>query len=559
MGVIPMLGARLAQLTFEPELLVTDGEATVLAPDADGGAGHHGRIAEGWIPFRDVFTLLAAGKRHVMMGASQLDQFGNQNISCIGPWARPKAQLIGVRGAPGNTVNHPASYWVPKHSRRVFVEHVDMVSGVGYQRAAALSPQIAGFHELRQVVTEPGGAGLRRRRARDAAAVGASRRLGLGRRRRDRLRAGRPAGGAGDQAADRRRACPHPGAARSGWPPGPGTGMTAGPAARPGPARPGATRPARPDPLPTRLTALTGIRYPIVQTGMGFVAGAQARGGDFAGRRPGHHRLRDHDDATRCGPPMAEVKQRTDAPFGVNLRADAPDAAERVELIISAGVRVASFALAPKREQIQRLKDAGVVVIPSVGARRHAEKVAQWGADAVMVQGGEGGGHTGPIPTSLLLPQVVSAVDIPVVAAGGFFDGRGLVAALAYGAEGIAMGTRFLLTTDSPVADAVKQVYLSKSLTDTVVTTRVDGVPHRVLRSDLVDGLERSGHAAGLLRAVRNAAAFRSLSGLSWREMLREGAAMRRGSELGWSQVIMAANTPMLLKAAMVDGRPISA
>jgi acyl CoA:acetate/3-ketoacid CoA transferase beta subunit len=167
MGVIPMLGARLAQLTFEPGLLVTDGEATVLAPmdgrAADGTAAdgtgaaasacQDERVTEGWIPFRDVFTLLAAGQRHIMMGASQLDQFGNQNISCIGPWARPKAQLIGVRGAPGNTVNHPVSYWVPRHSRRVFVEHVDMVSGVGYQRAAALSPQIAGFHELRRVVT----------------------------------------------------------------------------------------------------------------------------------------------------------------------------------------------------------------------------------------------------------------------------------------------------------------------------------------------------------------------------------------------------------------------
>jgi NAD(P)H-dependent flavin oxidoreductase YrpB (nitropropane dioxygenase family) len=253
---------------------------------------------------------------------------------------------------------------------------------------------------------------------------------------------------------------------------------------------------------------------------------------------------------------VTEVKKRTGAPFGVNLRADAPDAAERVELIISEEVRVASFALAPRREQIERLKDAGVLVIPSVGARRHAEKVAQWGADAVIVQGGEGGGHTGPVPTSLLIPQVVSAVDIPVVAAGGFFDGRGLVAALAYGAEGIAMGTRFLLTTDSPVADAVKQVYLAKTLTDTVVTTSVDGVPHRVLRSPLVEALERSGPVTGLARAIRNAAAFRSLSGLSWREMVREGAAMRRGSELSWSQVLMAANSPMLLKAAMVDGRP---
>jgi NAD(P)H-dependent flavin oxidoreductase YrpB (nitropropane dioxygenase family) len=307
--------------------------------------------------------------------------------------------------------------------------------------------------------------------------------------------------------------------------------------------------------ITTRLTELTGIRYPIVQTGMGYVAGARlaaatARAGGLgiigsATMSPA---------ALRTA--IAEVKARTDAPFGVNLRADAPDAAERVELMIAEGVRVASFALAPKPEMIKRLKDAGVVVIPSVGARRHAEKVAQWGADAIVVQGGEGGGHTGPIPTSLLLPQVVSAVDIPVVAAGGFFDGRGLVAALAYGAEGIAMGTRFLLTSDCPVADAVKHVYLGKTLTDTVVTTRVDGMPHRVLRTPLIDGLERSGPVSGLLRAARNAAAFRSLSGLSWPQLIGQGRAMRSASELSWSQVLMAANTPMLLKAAMVDGRP---
>jgi len=144
MGVIPALGARLAQLTFAPDLLLTDGEATLLAPDG---------VTEGWLPFREVFTVLAAGKRHVMMGAAQLDRFGNQNISCIGAWARPKAQLLGVRGAPGNTVNHPVSYWVPKHSRRVFVEHVDMVSGVGYDRAAGLGTRAARFHNLRRVVT----------------------------------------------------------------------------------------------------------------------------------------------------------------------------------------------------------------------------------------------------------------------------------------------------------------------------------------------------------------------------------------------------------------------
>jgi acyl CoA:acetate/3-ketoacid CoA transferase beta subunit len=161
MGLIPTLGARLAQLTFEPDLLITDGEATLLAPAGigdDGGQQNdnqpgEGRVTEGWLPFRQVFTMLAAGRRHVMMGASQLDQFGNQNISCIGDWARPKAQLLGVRGAPGNTVNHPVSYWLPKHTRRVLVDQVDMVSGVGYDRAAGLGGRAARFHELRRVVT----------------------------------------------------------------------------------------------------------------------------------------------------------------------------------------------------------------------------------------------------------------------------------------------------------------------------------------------------------------------------------------------------------------------
>jgi acyl CoA:acetate/3-ketoacid CoA transferase beta subunit len=135
MGVIPSLGARLARLTFEPGLLLTDGEAYLV--DAAGEI-------EGWMPYREVFTMLAAGRRHVMMGAAQIDRHGNQNISAIGDWKRPKAQLLGVRGAPGNTVNHPVSYWVPKHSPRVFTPRVDMVSGVGYDRGA---------RELRVVVT----------------------------------------------------------------------------------------------------------------------------------------------------------------------------------------------------------------------------------------------------------------------------------------------------------------------------------------------------------------------------------------------------------------------
>lgn len=304
----------------------------------------------------------------------------------------------------------------------------------------------------------------------------------------------------------------------------------------------------------TALTDLLGIDTPVIQAAMGYVSGArlaaatsQAGGlGIIASATMTPQELR---------AAIHKVRERTAAPFGVNLRADAPDGAERIELIIGEGVPVASFALAPKPEMVARLRDAGVVTLASVGARRHAEKVAAWGVDAVIATGAEGGGHTGSVPTSLLVPQVVDAVDIPVVAAGGFCDGRGLAAALACGAAGIAMGTRFLLTSDSPVAEAVKQVYLATGLTGTVVTTRVDGMPHRVLRTPLVDRLERAGRAASLVRSVRNAVAFRGLSGLTWRDLIRQGLAMRRGGELTLAQVLMAANTPVLLRAAMVDGR----
>ena len=306
--------------------------------------------------------------------------------------------------------------------------------------------------------------------------------------------------------------------------------------------------------LHTRLCDLVGIRYPIVQTGMGYVSDATLTAATSAagglGILAGAMMSRDElEQAIRA------VRARTDAPFGVNLRADHPDAASLVDLLIREEVKVASFALAPKPELIARLKDAGVVVIPSIGARRHAEKVAAWGADAVVVQGAEGGGHTGPVPTSLLLPQVVDAVDIPVIAAGGFFDGRGLVAALAYGAEGIAMGTRFLLTQESPVADSVKQRYLAASVLDAVVTNEVDGVPQRVLRGGPVDGLERSNAVTRLARAARNAVAFRRLSGSSWRDLVSEGLAMKRSRELSWSQVVMAANAPMLYRAGLHEGR----
>jgi len=308
--------------------------------------------------------------------------------------------------------------------------------------------------------------------------------------------------------------------------------------------------------IQTALTRMVGIEHPVVQTGMGWVAGARlvsatANAGGLGILAAATMTI---DELATA---IEKVKAATDKPFGVNIRADAADAGDRVELMIREGVKVASFALAPKQELITRLKEAGSVVVPSVGAAKDAKKVAGWGADAVIVQGGEGGGHTGPVATTLLLPSVLDALagtDIPVIAAGGFFDGRGLAAALSYGAAGVAMGTRFLLTSDSTVPDAVKQRYLNAALDGTVVSRRVDGIPHRVLRTGLVESLESGSRARGFSAAVVNAAKFKKMSQMSWPSMIRDGLAMRHGKDLSWSQVLMAANTPMLLKAGLVDG-----
>ncbi|MGH3520891.1 MAG: CoA-transferase subunit beta [Haloechinothrix sp.] len=152
MGLLPSLGARMARLTFEPDLLLSDGEAYLLANTP--GLGGHDAVVEGWQPFKKVLDVVVPhGKRHVVMGANQIDRFGNQNISAIGEHAAPTRQLLGVRGAPGNTVNHRTSYWVPKHSRRVFTESVDVVSGVGYDNARKGGPSASRFHDVYRVVT----------------------------------------------------------------------------------------------------------------------------------------------------------------------------------------------------------------------------------------------------------------------------------------------------------------------------------------------------------------------------------------------------------------------
>ena len=155
-GTAPALGARLARRTFAPDLVLTDGDAALVDGAPPLGARPSSLVYESHMPYRRVFDVVWSGRRNLIMMASQIDRTGNQNISAIGPHARPRAQLVGVRGAPGNTVNHTTSYWVPNHSPRSFVEQVDVVSGVGYARAAAAGPSATRFHEIRYVVSNLG-------------------------------------------------------------------------------------------------------------------------------------------------------------------------------------------------------------------------------------------------------------------------------------------------------------------------------------------------------------------------------------------------------------------
>jgi NAD(P)H-dependent flavin oxidoreductase YrpB (nitropropane dioxygenase family) len=311
------------------------------------------------------------------------------------------------------------------------------------------------------------------------------------------------------------------------------------------------------DPLKTVLTERLGCRYPIIQTAMGWVAtpplvAASCEAGAFGFLGAAVMTPVEVRDA------LEAVKRLTGRPFGVNFHMFQPGAAQIVETIIASRdrVRAVSFGRGPDKKMIARFRDAGIFCIPTVGAVKHAKKMVELGVDMITVQGGEGGGHTGSVATTVLLPQVLDAVNVPVIAAGGFADGRGLAAALAYGAVGIAMGTRFLLTKESPAPDATKARYLAATTDDIVLSTKVDGLPQRMVRTPLMDRIETSGPIGMWLRALECALAMKRQTGASWSDLLRTARGMTAHGGLTLQQAMTAAAAPILIQKAMVDGNP---
>jgi len=257
---------------------------------------------------------------------------------------------------------------------------------------------------------------------------------------------------------------------------------------------------------------------------------------------------------------ILDVRKGTDKPFGVNFHMFQPGADQIVDLILANKdqIRAVSFGRGPDAKMIGRFKDAGILCIPTVGAVKHAQKMEQLGVDMVTVQGGEGGGHTGSVPSTILLPQVLDTVKIPVVAAGGFGDGRGLAAALAYGAVGIAMGTRFLLTQESPVHAHAKAGYLKAGTDQIVVTTKLDGIPQRMVRTPLLDRIEKSGPLSKWFRAFEAGMIMKTQTGASFGELIKSAKAMSGHGEQPLQQALMAATMPTLIQKAVVHGDTVN-
>jgi NAD(P)H-dependent flavin oxidoreductase YrpB (nitropropane dioxygenase family) len=251
-----------------------------------------------------------------------------------------------------------------------------------------------------------------------------------------------------------------------------------------------------------------------------------------------------------------ETMSLTDKPFGVNFHMFQPGADEIVQAVLDKKIKAVSYSRSPTPDYIKAFKQQGIICIPTVGALKHAIKAEQLGADALVIQGSEGGGHTGSTPTTLLLSSVLDSVDIPVVAAGGFRDGSGLAASLAWGACGIAMGTRFMMTQESPVPSKTKEAYIAAEVDEIKITKKFDGLSHRLIFNKYIEKIDRSNPISLFLMSVTSAWKYKQITKASFGDLFKSFFAMLKGDDLTISQSIMSANSPAIIQKAMVEGSP---
>jgi NAD(P)H-dependent flavin oxidoreductase YrpB (nitropropane dioxygenase family) len=308
--------------------------------------------------------------------------------------------------------------------------------------------------------------------------------------------------------------------------------------------------------LKTPLTEALGCEVPVIQTAMGWVAtselvSASIKAGAFgflaaAVMTP-----------EECESEIKAIKSASDKPFGVNIHAFQQGVDKIIDICIDYDVAALSYGRGPSPKIVEKVKAAGLKCVPTIGAAKHAPKAVKMGADILVCQGQEGGGHTGYTPTWLLLAQVLDEnLGVPVVACGGFKDGRGLAAALTFGADGIAMGTRFMMSADSPTPEVTKAQYLSAEVTRIPVSTKLDGLPQRMVMNEFLADLEKSSKAGMLMRAVQNGFKYKAQTGMSMMQTLKAAWGMARTTEMTLGQTMMAGNAPIIIQKAMVEGKP---
>ncbi len=308
--------------------------------------------------------------------------------------------------------------------------------------------------------------------------------------------------------------------------------------------------------LKTPLTEALGCDYPVIQTAMGWVSTGQLVTASISAGAFGFLAAAVMTPE-ECEAEIKLIKSKTDKPFGVNIHAFQQGIDKIIDICIDYDVAALSYGRGPSPKIVAKVKAAGLKCVPTIGASKHAAKAVKMGADILVCQGQEGGGHTGYTPTWLLLAQVIDQdLGVPVVACGGFKDGRGLAAALTFGADGIAMGTRFMMTSDSPTPDATKAEYLKSDVTKIPVSTKLDGLPQRMVMNDLLADLEKSSKLGMLVRAMQNGFKYKSQTGMSMAQTIKTAWGMAGKTDMTLGQTMMAGNAPIIIQKAMVDGKP---